>query len=73
MGASSRVKFVAKTAEAANEFFIDFLEKWRIAMDDLTDFILAGHSFGGYICAHYAVRYPSHIKKLMMLSPAGVV
>jgi len=58
MGASSRVKFVAKTAEEADEFFIDFLEKWRIAMDNLTDFILAGHSFGGYITAHYAVRYP---------------
>ena len=41
-------------------------------MGDLKDFILAGHSFGGYICGHYAVRYPQYIKKLLMLSPAGV-
>jgi len=42
-------------------------------MDNLIDFILAGHSFGGYICGHYAIKYPQHIKKLLMLSPAGVV
>ena len=57
MGSSSRPKFTAETAEEADKFFIDFLEKWRIAMGELTDFILAGHSFGGYICGHYAVKY----------------
>jgi len=39
----------------------------------LTNFYLAGHSFGGYICGHYAYRYPEHLKKILMLSPAGVV
>jgi pimeloyl-ACP methyl ester carboxylesterase len=39
---------------------------------NLTGFILAGHSFGGYICGHYACKYPQHIKKLLMLSPAGL-
>lgn len=42
-------------------------------MDNMTGFILAGHSFGGYICGHYAVKHPQHIKKLLMLSPAGIV
>lgn len=41
-------------------------------MGDLKDFILAGHSFGGYICGHYACKYPQHLKKLLMLSPVGV-
>ena len=41
-------------------------------MGDLKGFILAGHSFGGYICGHYACKYPQYIKKLLMLSPAGV-
>jgi cardiolipin-specific phospholipase len=41
-------------------------------MGDMSEFILAGHSFGGYICGHYACKYPQHIKKLLMLSPAGV-
>ncbi len=35
-------------------------------------FILAGHSFGGFISGHYACRYPEKIKKLLMLSPFGV-
>jgi len=41
-------------------------------MGNLTGFILAGHSFGGYVVGHYACRYPQHIKKLLMLSPIGV-
>ena len=72
MGASSRPKFESKTASEADEFFVTFLESWRKAMS-LTNFYLAGHSFGGYICGHYAYRYPEHLKKILMLSPAGVV
>ena len=41
-------------------------------MGNLTGFILAGHSFGGYVCGLYASKFPQHIKKLLMLSPAGV-
>ena len=72
MGASSRPEFTAKTADEGDEFFVDFIEKWRIAMGDLKDFYLAGHSFGGYICGHYAYRYPQNIRKLLMLSAVGV-
>ena len=72
MGASSRPKFEAKTASEADEYFVTFLESWRNKLD-ITNFYLAGHSFGGYICGHYAYRYSQHLKKLLMLSPAGVV
>ena len=72
MGGSSRPEMKANTADECDQYFVDFLEKWRVAMDDLKDFILAGHSFGGYISGLYACKYPQHIKKLMMLSPAGV-
>ena len=41
-------------------------------MGDLKDFYLAGHSFGGFICGHYAIKYPQYIKKLLMLSPVGL-
>ena len=41
-------------------------------MGELTGFILVGHSFGGFVSGHYAVKYPQHIKKLLMLSPFGV-
>ena len=48
------------------------MERWRVAMDDLKDFYLVGHSFGGYLVGNYAAQYPQHIKKLMLLSPIGV-
>lgn len=73
MGASSRPIFdVDQSPESADQFFVDFLEKWRVAMGDLKEFFLAGHSFGGYICGNYAVKYPQHLKKLLMLSPVGM-
>jgi len=52
---------------------VEFIENWRIKIGELTNFYLAGHSFGGYICGHYAYRYPQHLKKVLMLSPAGIV
>ena len=58
MGASSRPTFDVTNADEADEYFVNFIEKWRLAFGDLKDFFLAGHSFGGYICGHYASKYP---------------
>ena len=41
-------------------------------MDGLRDFYLVGHSLGAYLAACYALEYPSHIRKLMMISPVGM-
>jgi pimeloyl-ACP methyl ester carboxylesterase len=41
-------------------------------MDNLKGFILAGHSYGGYIAGNYALKYPSNIKKILFLSPIGI-
>ena len=41
-------------------------------MGDITQFVLAGHSFGGYISGMYACRYYYHVKKLILLSPLGI-
>ncbi len=48
------------------------MEKWRVAMNNLTDLYLSGHSLGAYIVANYAVKYPQHVKKLQLVSPVGV-
>ena len=48
------------------------MEKWRIAMGNITEFYLIGHSFGGYLMGNYAVAYPQHIKQLLLLSPIGI-
>ena len=39
---------------------------------DITDFVLVGHSYGGYLRGTYASLYPQHIKKLILLSPLGL-
>ena len=72
MGASSRPEFNVKDPEKVDEYLIDWLEKWRVQMGNMKEFVLAGHSFGGYISGLYAIKYPENIKKLLMLSPLGV-
>ena len=73
MGTSSRPEFNREqSSEEADAYFVEFIEKWRVGFGSLTDFYLAGHSFGGYISALYALKYKQNIKKLLMLSPVGV-
>ena len=37
----------------------------------MTDFVLMGHSFGGYLATHYANKHPQHVKQLILMSPIG--
>ena len=72
MGGSSRPEFNFDNPHAVDEFLVEWLEKWRVAMGDLKDFVLAGHSFGGYVSGLYTIKHPQNVKKLLMLSPLGV-
>jgi pimeloyl-ACP methyl ester carboxylesterase len=74
MDGSSRPSFKIKTKEEADIFMIEWFEAWRLnyVKGGLTDFILEGHSFGGYISGLYTTKYHHHVKKLLMLSPAGI-
>lgn len=47
--------FVRNTIAETEAWFIDSLEEWRKAKN-LSDFILLGHSFGGYVAAKYALK-----------------
>ena len=40
--------------------------------NNLENFILFGHSFGGRLAIKFAVKYPEKIKKLILFSAAGV-
>ncbi|CEJ84928.1 hypothetical protein VHEMI03619 [[Torrubiella] hemipterigena] len=77
MGNSSRPKFKihAKSREdqviEAESFFIDALEEWRKARN-IERFTLLGHSLGGYLAVSYALKYPGHLKKLILASPVGI-
>lgn len=57
MGGSSRPKFTINDADESDSYLTEWLENWRIAMDNMTGFILGGHSFGGFICGLYASKY----------------
>ena len=54
------------------EFFSDFLHKFFIesAIDDP---FVVGSSLGGQISAEYASTRPSNVKKLVLVSPAGIM
>jgi len=77
MGRSSRPPFKihakdqqGKITEAEN-WFIDALEEWRI-LKKIDKFTLLGHSMGGYMAVAYALKYPGHLKKLVLASPVGI-
>ena len=38
----------------------------------LSDFIISGHSMGGYLAGSYACKYPENIRKLHMYAPIGI-
>ena len=77
MGNSSRPDFrikskdpVAKIDEA-EAFFIDALEEWR-KIKKIEKMTLIGHSLGGYLSVNYCLKYPSHVDRLILVSPVGV-
>ncbi|KAL7244889.1 hypothetical protein ACSBR2_000267 [Camellia fascicularis] len=69
-GGSSRPDFTCKSTEETEAWFIDSFEEWRRAKN-LTNFILLGHSFGGYVAARYALKHPEHVKHLVLVGSAG--
>jgi cardiolipin-specific phospholipase len=79
MGRSARVPFRIKSkrgdipgrVQEAESFFVDSIEEWRTKMG-LEKMTLIGHSLGAYFSVAYALRYPTRVHKLILLSPAGV-
>ncbi len=57
--------------ETNENMFVEYLEKWRLAMG-LEKFILLGHSFGGYLSAAYSIKYPMHVRHLILNDPWGI-
>ncbi|KAL6527452.1 hypothetical protein OROGR_016542 [Orobanche gracilis] len=69
-GGSSRPDFTCRSTKETEAWFIDSFEEWRKAKN-LTNFILLGHSFGGYVAAKYALEHPEHVQQLILVGPAG--
>lgn len=72
MGTSSRPDFNLKDYDETVEFFCGAIESWRKEVGIEDEYILMGHSFGGYTAAQFArTRKKEKLKKLYLLSPAG--
>ena len=72
MGLSSRNQFINEF-ETHQDWMAYFISRMKRFFDlmKLDQFIMAGHSIGGYICTYYFDKYKNQIKKLILLSPAG--
>lgn len=77
MGRSSRPPFKIhgknrqENITEAENWFIDALEEWRVQRK-IHQFTLFGHSLGGYMAVAYALKYPGHLRKLVLCSPVGI-
>ena len=71
MGLSSRPPFRLQDKQEILDYFTNALDDFVVSQN-LTRFKLAGHSFGGYVSAQYAMRYPHKVDSLFLISPLGV-
>ena len=68
-GRSSRPKFSNDHEEVEN-MFVSSIEAWREAVG-LDEFVLLGHSFGGYLAVLYSLAYPKKVVHLILADPWG--
>lgn len=68
-GRSSRPDFDTDGLKAESQM-IRAIEEWRKEMN-FKKFILLGHSMGGFLAASYAIKYPGHVKHLILADPWG--
>ena len=71
MGLSSRPIVEFTSPEMCNDYFIESIEAWRKAMN-IDTFYLCGHSLGGYFALIYALRYPEHVKDIILFAPSCI-
>lgn len=53
-------------------FFIDFLKKF-LDLLNVPNVIIIGSSFGGLLALEFAIKYTNMVKKLILVSPAGMM
>ncbi|MBA0566332.1 hypothetical protein Golob_011161, partial [Gossypium lobatum] len=70
-GGPSRPNLHAKALKVKTEaWFVDSSEERR-RVKNLSNLIILGHSFGGYIASKYALKHPEHVQHLILVGPAG--
>ncbi|RNF09658.1 putative monoglyceride lipase [Trypanosoma rangeli] len=72
-GRSERPCVKVDSLEGSMGFICGYMERWFCEMSFGRPVILLGHSFGGFVAAHYAMRHgPSRVKVLALAEPWGV-
>jgi proline iminopeptidase len=51
-------------------YFVDDIEQLRKEFG-VNDLILMAHSFGGLVAENYAIKYPKHLKAVILISPSA--
>ena len=78
MGLSSRPQIKFTSSIQCENYFINI---YHVFITDLffkgkynikNEYYLCGHSLGGFIASRYMLKYPKGIKKVLLLSPAGI-
>jgi len=57
MGCSSREPYKVANAEESVDYFVRFIEGWRL-VKGITNFFMCGHSLGGYMSTIYTTKFP---------------
>ena len=62
LGASGRPEYNLKTPQECLDYYLYSTEAWMLASKyregPAPDYILLGHSLGGYIAGHFALKFP---------------
>ena len=73
MGCSGRPPFALDTAAESIDYFLLSIEAWmQTAAYKTEEYVLLGHSLGGYLSANFAIRYPQKLAKLLLVSAVGI-
>jgi len=78
MGLSSRPQIKFTSPVQCENYFIDIYHLFITTIffsgryNIKNEYYLCGHSLGGFISSRYMLRYPKGIKKVLLLSPAGI-
>ena len=78
MGLSSRPQIHFDSPEQCENYFIEiiYIIVKKIFLTNQynikKDFYIGGHSLGGFMVSHYIIKYPIGIKKVLLLSAAGI-
>ena len=78
MGLSSRPQIDFDSPEQCESYFTEiiYILVKKIFLSDTykikNNFYIGGHSLGGFMVSHYMIKYPIGIKKVLLLSSAGI-